>query len=871
VTSRGTPLNERPLLARIHLPFLHLLFAISGACALIYQLAWVRYFALEFGSTTLAIATVIAVFMGGLAIGAVWGGQLGMRSRMPLRTYAWIELSLTGLVLISPIVFPSILILIALAVSGAVDSFGLLTASRFLAAVFLILPPTILMGATLPVLTAWLGEQFGEGTLRATTLYAWNTIGATLGVLAGGFFLLPQYGVHATIWLAGTANLFVAVSCFLLSIGRPTAQAKRVVGVRIFDPLRDPLVKAAQDAIPWMVGAAVALAAMATMASQVVWTRVAALVLGASIYAFSVVLVVFLAGMGAGALAVSWWLGRRPIDARRGFVLLASLSAAVLLATGYLFPFLPVWAAWLYHALDLQNNPGSVFHLQFIVMAALLLPPTILFGGLLPAAFRAFAGGGSAVSRDVGQLYAWDVLGSIAGVLLAGFFLLPQMGSINSLLVASTLLLVAVLLVQLSGGIRAGLVSLAVIVSACAVLWAVAPGWDRYLMSSGVHSYAAHFGSGHTPRTLSQELSSRSELLFYAEGLTSTITVSREAGGADPPLLIATNGKTDGSSYHDMATQRLAAHLPLLLHPEPREIAIIGMGTGSTAGSAALHPESRVRVIEIEARMIEGARFFHEHNHGVHERENVEIHVADGRMHLLRARGHYDVVISVPSNPWLAGSSDLFTADFFARAAGAIKPDGVFAQWIQTYDMSPESFRMVLRGFVAAFPEAILATTARYSDVLLIGAHRPIQVDMDDLRNRMQQPVIAADLADPRVRVESIHDLLARVRVTRLPLRQLAGTGELHTDNRPLLAYRAPLELGRRNAHIENDKIIAAVATGIAPIVNFGDSSREGRIVELEELEKAQRRLLGSGREAAVTRSLINRMVSSPSSSEILD
>jgi spermidine synthase len=673
MTSTATVLNERPSMASMHLPFLHLLFAISGASALIYQLAWVRYFALEFGSTTLAIATVIAVFMGGLAIGAVWGGQLGTRSRMPLRTYAWIELSLTGLVFISPIVFPSTLILIALAVSGTVDSFELLTAARFLAAVFLILPPTILMGATLPVLTAWLGGQFGEGTMRATSLYAWNTIGATLGVLAGGFFLLPAYGVDATIWLAGAANLFVAVCCFLLSMGRPAAQSKQAGGVQALNPVHGRMVKAGQDAIPWMVGAAVALAAMATMASQVVWTRVAALVLGASIYAFSVVLAVFLAGIGAGALALSWWLSRRPMDARPGFLLLALLSAAVLLATGYLFPFLPVWAAWLYHALDLQNNPGSVFHLQFIVMAALLLPPTILFGGLLPAAFRAFGGDGGAASRDVGQLYAWDVLGSIAGVLLAGFFLLPQLGSINALLVASTLLLAAVLLVQWSSGIRAALVSLAVIVPASAVLWVAAPGWDRYLMSSGVHSYAAHFGSSHTPQTLSQELSSRSELLFYADGLTSTITVTREAGGAEAPLLIATNGKTDGSSYHDMATQRLAAHLPLLLHSAPREIAIIGMGTGSTAGSAALHPDSRVRVIEIEARMIEGARFFHEHNHGVHERENVEILVADGRMHLLRARGHYDVVISVPSNPWLAGSSDLFTADFFTRAAGAIK------------------------------------------------------------------------------------------------------------------------------------------------------------------------------------------------------
>ena len=835
-----------------HRALLHVIFALSGACALIYQLAWVRTFTLEFGSTTLAVATVVATFMGGLAAGALWGGKLGIRAAVPLRTYGWLELGLSAYVLASPWTFPAILSLLGTAVTGAHESFTLLTGVRFLAAVLLILPPTILMGATLPVLTSWLHRQSGAGTYRATTLYSWNTLGAMSGVMAGGFWLMPGFGLQSTLWIAGSVNLLIAGICLAMSLNYAPAETASSQGSR-----RGP-VFSGERTIPLLIGLGVALAAMGTMASQVIWTRVATLVLGASVHAFTVVLGVFLAGLGVGALAVSWGLRHRADRARATLLTLLFVAAAAMLATGYLFPFLPVWAASLSDSLNLASDGTAIVYLQFLIAAALLVPPTLLFGGILPAALRAFGNDSSSVSGDVGALFAWDVVGSITGLLLAGFLLLPLLGASVALFFAAATLLLAMVAIHATSGAVPGLKAGSVAVVAGVVFWMATPQWDRQLMTSGPHSYAYAYRFYQSPEQLAGFLTESEDLLYYADGLTATITVTRERNSpGHDNLLIYTDGKIDGSSHYDMPTQRLAAHLPMLLHHEPSRVAVVGMGTGSTAGSAALHPGTQVRVVEIEARMVEGARLFRDHNHRVHELDNVEIVVSDGRLHLLHQRGAYDVVISVPSNPWLAGSSNLFTRDFFERAAGALTDDGLFAQWIQLYGMSTENLRMVLRGFLEAFPETLLATTIRDTDILLIGSKQPIGVDIDDIRKRMAEPAIAADLADERVRVETVHDLLARIRLLPGSLREFAGAGAFHSDNHPLLAYRAPFDL-HRNTRAGNENQITGFATGVAPLLPLSTWTPRQRQEELEALAEAYSRFLPRGREAGFTRQLID-------------
>ena len=850
---------------RIYTALLHGIFFLSGACALAYQLAWIRLFSLEFGSTTLAVATVVSMFLGGLAIGAVWGGQIGANKRKALRTYGLLELGISGYALSSPLFFSTLLTSLGLVATSIYDDTLAVTALRTLVAALLILPPTFLMGATLPVLSAWLHQHSGGGTFRATTLYSWNTFGATAGTLTAGFVLLPHYGTQTTVALSGIVNLALAGLALVLSVPYSGRRA------RIFSNSHNSIAPSGFNSngkstgtMPLLVGAAVAAAAAGTMASQVIWTRVATLVLGASVYAFTLVLATFLAGLGLGALITSWFLRGRPDSAQRVFIFLALGSATTLVAMGYVFPYLPVISASIQHSFDLNESHRALLFVQLFLAACLILPATLLFGGLLPAALRAFGTTDRRLSKDIGAIYAWDVLGSIAGVLIAGFFLLPLLGVVPALTIAASALLAAAILVEVRKGIRGGLKGVTLASALGVFFWVGAADWDQQLMTSGVHSYAEAYRNLHSPQAFSEYLGERERLLFYADGLTATVSVVHRRGSdGSSYLLVATDGKIDGSSHFDMPTQRLAAHFPILLHPDPVDIAIVGMGTGSTAGSASLHANTHVQVVEIESKMVDAARLFWPHNHSVHERDNVVITVTDGRLHLLRKRDTYDVVISVPSNPWLAGSADLFTADFFSRAATALKDGGIFAQWVQLYGMSADNFKMVLRGFLKAFPESILVTTIPETDVLLIGSREPLIFDVGKIALRMKDPQIASDLADARVGVDEIFDLFSRVRMLPEELRVLAGDGELHTDDRPLLAYRAPLDLHRATRR-ENENEIAALATGVAQALSFTGWPHELQSDFLAQLADAYTRFLPGGREAIRTREVILRTEATP-------
>jgi spermidine synthase len=382
----------------------------------------------------------------------------------------------------------------------------------------------------------------------------------------------------------------------------------------------------------------------------------------------------------------------------------------------------------------------------------------------------------------------------------------------------------------------------------------VTPPWHHQLMASGAYYYAASY-DGTDARSLSRELQREARLLYYEDGLTATVTVTQDLRSRDRDLYISTNGKLDGSSHYDMPTQRVSAHLPLLVHPSPREVAVIGMGTGTTAGSAGLHPVDRVTVVEIEAAMVEGARWFREHNNAVHENPRVDIRISDGRLFLNYRPDSFDVIISEPSNPWLAGASDLFTQEFFRLGARALRQDGVFAQWLQLYGMAPENVQIVVRTFASVFPYVYLASTIPDSDVLLLGAMHPLDLDPKRIEAAMLAPGIREDLADPRVGVRNVYDLLARVRMGPDAVRALAGEGVLHTDDLPIIAYRAPRDL-YKDTRQANMAQLARLSRGIAPRLDLSPTDRKQAAAVLERLAAAYEAFLPGGNEAQVTRTL---------------
>lgn len=773
-------------------------FFFSGAFALIYQIAWVRALTLEFGSTTLAVATVVAVFLGGLGIGAHLAGSRADRWHRPLGAYALLELGVAFWGMMSLVFIHYLLPLFSGIASGLGGEFWSVSAVRLVAAMLMLLPPTILMGASLPILARFYVRMRGEGRRGSGLLYGINTFGAFFGVLLGGLYFLPVHGLTATIMIVSGLNASLALVAGLgwRQVEHRSVQAasKAVDGLHSDSP---PARLAANDdrmARIWMP-AAISLTAFAALVCQVAWVRVMELVLGASVFAVTIVLGLFLGGLGVGAFAVAALLRHGRRSAQVVFSSLALLSAIAILLSSWSFQYLPELYVHLHSAWDVASAPGRVLQLQFLIAAIVVLLPTVLLGGLFPASLQVVIEHNAHTSRHTGRLFAWDTVGSIVGSIAAGFLLIPLLGIDHSLRIAVILLAGGALLVALPGrdhrlvrrlAIPGALVFIGIIV--------LMPAWDRHLMTSAVYQYSLVY-QREEASDLATYLREQTEVIYYRDGLTSTVTVLEGNGDTDTWRAIAINGKVEGSTWRDMPSQRLIAHIPLLLKPETERVAVIGMGTGSTAAAAASHPVSRVDVVEIEAAMVEGARHFRQVNDDVHQQEKVNIHVTDGRLFLNMHPRRYDLVISQPSNPWMAGASDLFTRDAFERGARALREDGVFAQWVQIYNLSPANLTMLLRGFADVFPHVYVFKTLEDTDLLLLGSFQPLDFDLTAMQARMERPAVARDLASYNTRTEDVFDIAGRLVLGPRELPALVGSGDFHSDDRPLIAYRAPFNL----------------------------------------------------------------------------
>ena len=742
--------------------------------------------------------------MGGLGAGAAIGGRWADRSADPLRLYGVLEALVGAYALLTPLLFAGLLPRVPATGEIASDS-----AIRFAASALLLLPPTMLMGATLPLLVRFYAGLRADGARGAGLLYAANTLGAVVGTLLAGFVLLPGLGLVWTLVACGIGSA---------AIGGAALAAGRTSGV----PEASPESAVDESPAPRLIRIAVCLTGFAAMICQVAWTRILSLMLGGSVYAFTIVLALFLAGLGLGAWVAAAW-GRRLFRSAGLAFFGLSLAAAVagwLSSLGY--SSLPeLYHAW-YWSWNMKDHFGAVIAAQVAIALLVFGFPALFLGGLFPAAVRAAHRKDGEAGRTVGGLYAWNTAGAIGGAALASFLLVPMMG-LQGTLVAAVGLLGAGGLLGAWEGLPRGRRAVAAAGAALVFLgcWVAFPGWDRQLMSSGIFEYARAYGAGERVG-LRDSIRTRYELVSYEDGLTATVTVSRDRVRPERDLFVATNGKIDGSSHFDMPTQRLLAHLPLLLHRHPRHVAVIGLGTGCTAGSATLHPEvERVTVVEIERAMVEAARHFRDHNHGVLEHPKTRLQVTDGRRFLRDHPGSFDVVISEPSNPWLAGTSDLFTAEFFERGARALGEGGLFCQWVQLYGLSPENLKMVVRTFASVFPHAYLATPMPGVDVLLLGSKRPLVLDLARAEARVGgSPDLARDLSDPRVGIRNVYDLGARIRLGPAELREFAGSGLLHTDDRPLIAYRAFRDRYRDTGG-ENMAALDVHARGVAPYLGL--------------------------------------------------
>lgn len=666
-----------------------LLFFFSGLTGLLYEVVWIRAAGTVLGNSTAAVGTVVGVYMAGLALGARFGGRAAdRRSGLALlRFYGLVEAGVAVGALLVPFVLD--------AAAPLFRGFPL----RVALVVAVLAVPSILMGATLPILARFLAPQASSSAAAAGTAYALNTFGGVAGTLAAGFWLLPTLGLRSTTLLATTANAALAGAALWMSRG----------GAGALEP-----AVASTSSVPRPVQLLVAVSGFAALVYEVAWTRLIVLAVGSTVYSFTIVLAVFIFGLAAGSA-----LGARFVDrARSPAIGLAGLQLGIgllALATLPLLAELPVYFGGVMEAL--QKGYDVLLLAQAGLTAALLLPPTLLMGAVFPLACRWAAPAEGEVGRRVAAVYSWNTLGAIAGSLVATFILLPAAGPGVAVKGAVALNLLAAAVLFLQSGSR-GLLALPA--AGLAGLLLIGP-LDARLLSSGAYLYGSttRREAGQSGVSVRRHLESV-ELVDSAWDAYGLVTVHRIGAGGD--LAMRINGKVDASTWQgDMTTQQLLAHLPLLQHPAPRRVLVVGLGAGVTAGVAAGYDVERVDCVELSPAVAAAARHFAAFNGDVLRNPKLRLTIGDGRRFIQGSAELYDAIICEPSNLWLSGMATLFTQEFFREAAGRLAPGGVFCQWIHGYRLSADDFRSVLRTFYSVFPGGGVWELQPAGDYLLLG------------------------------------------------------------------------------------------------------------------------------------------------------
>jgi len=746
-------------------------FFLSGAASLVLEVVWSRLLRLVFGTTTLAISTILVAYMTGLGVGGLLGGRSAARIRNGVRAYGGVELAVGLYALAVPFLFSLFPGLSRWLLADL--SFWPAAMLRFALAFSVLCLPTIGMGLTLPLLTRALvrDERAGAGI---ALLYGVNTLGAVSGVLLATFVLLPGLGVEASNHAAAAAFLALGGVALLLSRGART------------EPVRPAVVAPARDRLARWNPALLAYATVGftSLVYEVAWTRALSMVLGSSIYAFACMLAAFLLGIGAGSLVARAFVERlrRPLVAFAAGIGLLGLLSLVSLS---LLPALPAVFTALVRRVG--GTPGLLALSQFGVAAVVMLPPALVLGALFPLLARAQTAAGGA-SPAVGDVYFANTLGSALGAFCAGFVLLPVLGlrGTAALAIASNALACAGLLLW-RGHSRARVrIALAALPTAFALaLYLSPPPIDTRPLALGGFNPTRIFAAA--PTTGDLEGVPDEEVLFYRDGLSATVSVHRYR--AETSLNI--NGKADASSRQDMPTQVLLAQTPLLFGKPAKRVLVIGWASGVSVGSVARHPVERIDAIELEPAMLEASHFFDGVNGKPLEDPRVRVIVDDGRSYLANTRERYDVIISEPSNPWLSGVANLFTREHFRAARAALAPGGRLLQWFPLYATDPEVLRSILAALRSEFPYLYaFAHDRTLPDLMLMAATEPLSGE-DLPRFESLPPAVQSDLY--RVGTRSTAELWSLLRLLPADIDALIGSDAVvNTDDDLFVELRTP-------------------------------------------------------------------------------
>ena len=755
------------------------LFFGSGATALVYEVIWSKFLAVMFGSTIYAQTVVLAVFMGGLALGNRLFGRRADRLPQPVRVYGYLEILIGAYALIFPFLDRVADRLFVVAGAPIAERSGLLLLLKGALSAALLLGPTVLMGGTLPLLAAWLQRSSADAGRRSARFYSVNSLGAVVGAAVAGFWLVQSFGMVAALQITAATNALIGTAAIALGRGSLPEQSP-------VEPAPQTGPEAASPGTLRWAGLMVALTGGVSMGLELLASRSLALIFGSSLQSFAIVLVAFILGIGLG----SAWIAslRQSGKSSERFVVLL-LCAAAVWVTVLVFN-IERWVDF-YRLTRIglaRNSVGYVYHLLLTSGIALVIlgVPAACIGAVLPLMIRAVSHEGARLGARVGWLLTWNTLGAVAGTLTTGFFLMPAVGLRNAFGVLATLLAVVALFVAWRRSWRAGMiVPLAAAALSVSLFFCGGEGW-RQVISSGIFRLRETTFVPHLMRIRKETM----KLLFYKDAPDATVSVELGGGMITPHSVgLRINGKADAGTDIDLCNQLLLAHLPLLVKPDAKDVFVLGFGSGMTAGAVLSYPVNQVVVAENCEPVIRASKFFADWNRHVLDDPRTRLRQEDARTVLKLSPQQYDVIITEPSNPWTVGVGSVFNRDFYELAARRLKPGGIIAQWFHLYETEDSIVELVLRTFTSVFPNVEIWDTGS-GDMVMLGSLQPWRSGPDVFRKGFENDRVRTDMG--MIDIQSPEALLARQLASQQTAFAIAGAGPVQNDLFPILEYTAP-------------------------------------------------------------------------------
>jgi spermidine synthase len=702
------------------LPILLLLFAGSGCSALIYEIVWYHLLQLAIGSTAVSLGVLLATFMGGLCIGSIGLPRLKFARQHPLKIYAFLEL---GIALCGLLVLFGIPFIDRVYVAGAEHGLPGMMLRGFIAAVCL-LPPTILMGASLPAIVRWI-ESTPRGVSWWGLLYGGNTMGAVFGCLLAGFYLLRMYNTVVATYVAAAINVAVALFSFALARWTPAHTAPQDADVATQSESAQEIEQG--GASRWPVYVTIAISGACALGAEVIWTRLMGMMLGATVYVFSIILAVFLAGLAIGSLGGAWMV--RAVRPRLALGWCQILLAAAIAWTAYMIAdSLPYWPVDPLRTI----SPWHMFQLDLVRCLWAILPPTILWGASFPLALAAVASRGEDSGKVVGGVYAANTLGAIVGALVTSLALIPWIGTQDSqriILVLSALSALFVLvpfIVKHKSLIGAACLTASLILAGLLAFWVdKIPG---ELIAYG-RRMAINTGKSH--------------VLYTREGRNSSVAITQWNDGE---IEIDVNGHVEATTeLFDMKLQRMVGHLPALLHPNPQSVLGIGFGAGVSAGTFTRYPGiQHITVCEIEPVIPPiSTRYFFQQDYDVMDNPRTRIVYDDARHYVLTTTEKFDIIASDPLDVFVKGTAALYSKEYFESVKQHLNPGGMFSLYVPLYESDVRTVKSELATFFEVFPYGTVWANTYNGlgyDMVFLGQAEPLMINVDEIDQRLARP-----------------------------------------------------------------------------------------------------------------------------------